>query len=209
MASETGRPDDQGGQSLLTALDPVKPSGDDSPLPAPAIWLARALTAVVCLLIFAMMALVFFDVLGRYLFSSPITGAFEIIEFLLALLIFAGLPLVTMSRSHITIGMFDDVARGRGKWLQQGLIALCSAGALLFIAERLLRQAQDMEAAQKITGYLETPVAPVVYVLALLAFLSFLLQLFLIWQLIRRYPEPWPPPRGDDDLSDLEKLEDI
>lgn len=194
--------------SLLTALDPVKPSGDEAPLPALAVWLARALTAIVCLLIFAMMALVFFDVLGRYLLSAPITGAFEIIEFLLALLIFSGLPLVTMSRGHITIGMFDEVAKGRAKWVQQFLIALCSAGALLFIAERLLRQAQDMEVAQKITGYLETPVAPVVYVLSILGFLSFLLQLFLIWQLIRRYPEPWPAPRGDDDLSEIEELKD-
>jgi len=176
------------------------PAGEDR-LPPPAVWLSRALTAVVCVLMFAMMALVFVDVMGRYLFSAPVTGAFEFVEFMLALVIFSGLPLVTLARGHITIGLFDSAFSGVRKWTQQLLIALGSAAALAFIAERLFSQAEDMRAADKITGVLETPIAPVVYVMALLGFLSFLLQLFLIWQLIRRFPEPWPAPTGDDDLS--------
>ena len=171
------------------------------PLPLPAVWLSKALTAFVCVLMFAMMMLVFADVMGRYLFSAPITGAFEFVEFMLALVIFSGLPLVTLARGHITIGLFDNVLTGARKWAQQFIIALASAAALVFIAERLFSQAEDMREADKITGVLETQIAPVVYVLAVLGFLSFLLQLFLIWQLIRRFPEPWAAPKGDDDLS--------
>lgn len=179
----------------------------EEPLPAAAVWLVRFLTLIVCILMFAMMALVFTDVTARYGFSAPITGAFEFIEFMLALLIFSGLPLVTIARGHITIGIFDDVLRGGVKWTQQFIIALCSAGALLFIAERLFFQAEDMRIADKITGVLETPVAPIVYVLAALGFLSFLLQLFLVWQLVRRFPQPWPAPKADTVMEDGETYE--
>lgn len=185
MAAETDTQNADGGEQL----------------PPPAVWLSKALTAVVCVLMFAMMMLVFVDVMGRYLFSAPITGAFEFIEFMLALVIFSGLPLVTLARGHITIGIFDNAMSGVRKWTQQFVIALGSAAALAFIAERLFSQAEDMREADKITGVLETPIAPVVYVLALLGFLSFLLQLFLIWQLIRRFPEPWAAPMGDEDLA--------
>lgn len=185
----------------MTSETDIQNADSGERLPLSVVWLMKALTAVVCVLMFAMMMLVFADVMGRYLFSAPITGAFEFIEFMLALVIFSGLPLVTLARGHITIGIFDNAMSGARKWVQQFVISLASAVALAFIAERLFAQAEDMREADKITGVLETPIAPVVYVMALLGFLSFLLQLFLIWQLVRRFPEPWPAPTGDDDLS--------
>ncbi len=63
-------------------------------------WIAAAL-------VFAMMALTVADVAGRYLFNSPVPGAFELTQVMLALTIFAGLPLVSWRHGHVTITLTD------------------------------------------------------------------------------------------------------
>ncbi len=61
------------------------------------------------LVLFAMMVLTCVDVVGRYFLSRPIFGAFEITEMLLAALIFAGLPLVTLRNEHVTVDVLDPI----------------------------------------------------------------------------------------------------
>jgi TRAP-type C4-dicarboxylate transport system permease small subunit len=54
-------------------------------------------------ILFAMMTLTFVDVVARYVFNRPISGAFEVTELLLLVLIFAGLPLVSHADEHVTM----------------------------------------------------------------------------------------------------------
>ena len=54
-----------------------------------------------------MMMITAVDVAGRYLFSKPLAGGFEIPEMMLAALIYCGLPLVSKRREHIVIDTFD------------------------------------------------------------------------------------------------------
>jgi TRAP-type C4-dicarboxylate transport system permease small subunit len=64
------------------------------------LWEKRAdamLGIVASALLFSMMVLTFFDVVGRYLLNKPIRGAFEITELLLLVLIFAG-PAARLAR---------------------------------------------------------------------------------------------------------------
>ena len=53
--------------------------------------------------LFCLMLLTCVDVIGRYFFSSPVAGGFEITEMLLAGLIFSALPLVTLRGEHVTV----------------------------------------------------------------------------------------------------------
>ena len=55
-----------------------------------------------------MMVLTFSDVLARYLFNSPIRGAFEITEMLMGVVVFGALPLVTMRRQHVVDSILFD-----------------------------------------------------------------------------------------------------
>lgn len=57
------------------------------------------------LMVCAMMFLTFADVLGRYVFTRPILGAYEITEVLMGLMIFCGLPLVSASKGHIRVDL--------------------------------------------------------------------------------------------------------
>lgn len=90
-------------------------------------WHVRALRAAVALFMFAIMGVMFADVVGRYVFNSAIQGGFEIIAYLLGMLIFCGFALVTRSEGHITVGLLDGVFHGRAKWIRD-LFVLVDAG---------------------------------------------------------------------------------
>src|SRR6478735_1217325 len=85
-------------------------------------------------LLFGMMVLTFFDVVGRYLLNRPIRGAFEVTELALLVLIFAGLPLVSHADEHVTMDFIDRIlpGRARGAWIRL-MHAVCAA-LMLFLA---------------------------------------------------------------------------
>lgn len=69
--------------------------------------LEHGVGALLVLMLFAMVALTFTDVLGRRLFNTPVFGANDITEHLMAIIIFAGLPLLTARRGHLSIDLLD------------------------------------------------------------------------------------------------------
>ena len=158
-------------------------------------YLTLSLSAIAAFLLFSMMALTFADVLGRYVFIAPIPGAFEIVEFMLALLIFAGLPLVTFDNAHITVSILDGLFGPRALWVKQLVILLASAVAVGFIADRMWDQATDMVEAETITGFLEIDIAPIIYALSVLSALTCVVQLWMAWEHLRG----GMPPSNDDD----------
>ena len=69
--------------------------------------LQRGVSALLVLMLSAMVALTFIDVLGRRLFNTPVFGANDITEHLMAVIIFAGLPVLTALRGHLSIDLLD------------------------------------------------------------------------------------------------------
>jgi TRAP-type C4-dicarboxylate transport system permease small subunit len=59
-----------------------------------------------------MVLLTFTDVIGRRVFNTPVFGAHDITEHLMAVIVFSGLPLLTANRAHLSIDLFD-------RWLLQ------------------------------------------------------------------------------------------
>lgn len=66
-----------------------------------------AVSLLLVVMLSAMVALTFTDVVGRRLFNTPVFGANDITEHLMALIIFSGLPLLTARRGHLSIDLFD------------------------------------------------------------------------------------------------------
>ncbi len=50
------------------------------------------------------------DVAMKYMFSQPIAGAYDLVESLLPVVIFHGLPATLLRRQHIAIDLVDHVA---------------------------------------------------------------------------------------------------
>jgi TRAP-type transport system small permease protein len=67
----------------------------------------RAVSVLLVVMLSAMVALTFTDVVGRRLFNTPVFGANDLTEHLMAVIIFAGLPLLTARREHLSVDLFD------------------------------------------------------------------------------------------------------
>jgi TRAP-type C4-dicarboxylate transport system permease small subunit len=67
----------------------------------------QAVSVVLVVTLSAMVVLTFADVVGRRLFNMPVFGANDITEHLMALIVFAGLPLLTARRGHLSIDLLD------------------------------------------------------------------------------------------------------
>ncbi len=135
-------------------------------------WMDRALTALIAVVMFAMMMLTTVDVAGRYLFNTPVKGGFEIITFLLATLVFASLPLITWDETHITVSLVENWVRGRVRWTMRTLVLAASAVIVGVMTMRMWIQGDLMAEGQHITGFLEWPIAPMAYFMSVLSGLT-------------------------------------
>jgi len=119
-----------------------------------------------------MMLLTFLDVSGRKLFSAPIYGAYEVTEFMMGVLIFSALPLVTARESHVSIDVFDPfVPRAIGTW-QRAAVNLVSAVVLAFLGWRLWVLAASHLRTNEVTMTLHIPHGPFTFAFAVLALLA-------------------------------------
>ena len=142
----------------------------------PLDWFDRAVVPALgylaAALMLCLMLLTCVDVVGRYFFSRPMPGGFELTEVLLAALIFAGLPLVTLRGDHITVDLFDPVT---SEWLfriQHALASLIGAACTGCLAWRLWLRAEDLQRAGETTSQLQFRLAWLTYAMAVLMALT-------------------------------------
>ena len=129
--------------------------------------LARRLEAVLGLIagavLFAMMILTFTDVMGRYLFNHSVPGGFEITEILMAMLIFAGLPLVTRREEHVSVDLLDHLMPQGMRRAVRVVMELLGGALLLGLAYLMWHKAQKVAAYGDTTTVLQIRYAPYVY----------------------------------------------
>jgi len=138
--------------------------------------------------LFVMMMITAIDVAGRYLFSRPLAGGFELTEMMLAALIYCGLPLVSKRREHIVIDTFDYLmSRGVKRGLDMAAEVLCSA-TLFGLAWLVFGRAGRVASYGDTTNVLKLPLAPVAYLMATMLLVGAIIHLWLIFV-----------PHGEDD----------
>jgi TRAP-type C4-dicarboxylate transport system permease small subunit len=132
-------------------------------------------------LLFGLMVLTFFDVVGRYLLNRPIRGAFEVTELALLVLIFAGLPLVSHADEHVTMDFIDRLLgeRGRDIWIR-GMHAVCAA-IMFFIAWQTWIKAGKIAGYGDTTDVLRIAVGPFVYFMTAMVALTGAVHVFKIF----------------------------
>jgi TRAP-type C4-dicarboxylate transport system permease small subunit len=154
----------------------------------------RAITSVfglfAALLLFGLMTITCADVIGRYFLRAPVYGAFEITEMLLASLIFAGLPLVTLRNDHITVDLLDAVIPDRLFRIQHVVICLICFAATAYLAWRLGVRALAMDRAGETTAQLKFKLAYLTYAMSILMALTALAFLVLSSRRPRRHQPP-------------------
>jgi TRAP-type C4-dicarboxylate transport system permease small subunit len=152
------------------------------------VWLDRALGTAAAILLFCLMALTTADVVGRYIFSWPIRGAFEITELLLLTLIFAGLPLASRADEHVTLDFIDMALSASGRLLLRRFVDLACGLLFLGLAYRVWIKASKIAVYGDTTEVLRVPVGPFVYFMAIMVAVTGIVHLAKVI-----FPAP---PRG-------------
>ena len=140
--------------------------------------LERSLGVGAALILFALVLITCVDVVGRYFFDAPLTGAFELTEVLLAALVFAALPLTTERREHVEVDLITGFIGPRAQQLLAAFAGLFSAALLATFAWRLATHAMRSASDGAVTNALEIPLAPFGFLAAfsclVSAFIAFL-----------------------------------
>ncbi len=130
------------------------------------------------LAILALMAVAFADVMMRS-FVRPLSGAFELTEVLVGVMVFAALPFVTLSGKHVKVSLLRAVA-GRHRPLQL-LLCWCSrlatAVLMAFLAYHLWALGVQFAQTNSRAVFADLPLAPFAYFAALMCALSTLAAL--------------------------------
>jgi TRAP-type transport system small permease protein len=148
----------------------------------PAVWV-RVLGVLSAIALFAIVALTFLDVFARYLFSSPIRGAVEIIQFAMALVIFTALPLVTRQREQVTVSLIEGLVKSAtARRIKQFACDAVSLLAIAILTWRLWVQAGESATDKTATIVLGWPMAPLAYFMCICALATAVVILIQMWQ---------------------------
>jgi TRAP-type transport system small permease protein len=129
--------------------------------------------------LFAIMVLTLVDVSGRKFASASIPGSLEVTELLLVVVIFAGLPLVSLQGEHVVFDSLDPLLPAWLRRLQQAVVDTACAGALGGIAWLMWAKAGQMAEYGDVTAQLKLALPPFVRLMAVLCGVTAMVHLLL------------------------------
>lgn len=134
--------------------------------------------------LFAMMVLTFADVFARKFLPNSITGAVELTELLMMVMIFFALPLASIAGEHIVFDLLDRVVpKAVLRWqhrISHALTALIFGGAAWLVWMRALRTLSQGDQ----TSALEIKIAPYQFLAAVMLVLTALMHAWLAWKAV-------------------------
>jgi TRAP-type C4-dicarboxylate transport system permease small subunit len=130
--------------------------------------------------LFSIMALTFFDVIGRKAVSQSIPGAFEVTEMLMVLVIFAALPLVSERGEHVVFDSLDSFFPDWFIKLQKAFIHLVCGAAMLALAYLMWRTGNQFAQNGDQSAQLHIAKAPFIYGMSIFCGVTGLIHLVLM-----------------------------
>ncbi|MGE3862496.1 MAG: TRAP transporter small permease [Burkholderiaceae bacterium] len=129
---------------------------------------AIVLDAVAATIMFLLMLLTCVDVVGRYFFNAPIRGGLELTEVMMTLIVFAGLPLLTARRQHVTVDIVPMSRKPAVRRFHQRVVDALGVLCLAVASWQLwLRAARAMELGD-VTSQLRLPLGAFIYLMSVL-----------------------------------------
>ena len=129
------------------------------------------------------------DVVTRGVFNISIVGLFEVVEILMGILVFAGVPIITANDGHVSVTLLDNVIPPFWRVVQRVAVNSVCTVILAIFAWRLWDVAGKLAGYNDVTLFLNVPLAPVAYFMAAMTALSVPIQAAFILV---------PPPQHDN-----------
>ena len=131
-----------------------------------------------------MMLLTSVDVFMRYLFNRPITGTYDVVGLLGAVMAAFAMPYTMLKKGHVAVELLVQ-SLSRGKQLViETFSHLLGISLFLVLVRQAILLSRDMKAAGEVTPTLLLPFYPIVYCMALCFFflsLAILVNLLHVW----------------------------
>lgn len=91
-------------------------------------------------LLIVLMLLTFVDVIGRYFLGHPVPGGHVLVQCLVCLLVFTGLPLVVLDDEHLRVRLLDRGMTPRQRKCRDFAVKLVIVAALAVLAGQMFWQ---------------------------------------------------------------------
>jgi TRAP-type transport system small permease protein len=130
--------------------------------------------------LFAIMALTFFDVIGRKAVSNSIPGSLELTELLMVVVIFGALPLVSRRGEHVEFDSLDPYLPEWVRRLQAIVVHVLCAAVLLGLAWLMVDTALEFARTGETTAQLKIPKYPFIFGMGVLCAVTALVHLSLL-----------------------------
>jgi TRAP-type C4-dicarboxylate transport system permease small subunit len=142
--------------------------------------LERLCSALSAAALFGIMGLTLVDVVARKLLSGSVPGSLEVTELLLVVVIFAGLPLVSLHGEHVVFDSLDPMLPRAVRRVQGLVIDLSCAAGLCGIGWVMWTKAGQMLEYGDKTQQLGLTLGWFVYLMSVLLFITAAVHLLLL-----------------------------
>ncbi|WP_232315400.1 TRAP transporter small permease [Aquincola tertiaricarbonis] len=142
-------------------------------------WLSLLAGALAGLALFAIMLLTLVDVSGRKFAATSVPGSLELTELLMVVVIFAGLPLVSLRREHVVFDSLDRLLPAGVQRLQRRIVDVLCAAALGGVGWLMWEKALQVSEYGDTTAQLHIPQGPFIGLMAVLCGVTALVHLLL------------------------------
>lgn len=153
--------------------------------------IVKAMEAIGAVSLLVLMVTVFIDVVGRNLFNTPLPWGTELLEMVLALMIFAIYPLLALGFGHITVDLIQ--VRPSLNVVQRVLSSAIGAVVFALIAWCMLRQALRAADYGEATPLLNVPLSWVLGGIGVMGAVSALAFLLAALRTLRHPGAPAAP----------------
>ena len=111
-------------------------------------------------MIMGMMFLTVVDVTGRKFFDAPITGSYELTEFMLALIVFSAVGYTQIQKGHIAMEALVSRFSTRAQGVVESIVYLISIGLVATLTWQLAAHAKRTWMGNNVSGVLNLPLYP-------------------------------------------------
>lgn len=117
---------------------------------------------IAAMILLLLVALTCVDVIGRYVFNSPLVGAVELVQICMGAIIFFSFPLMFLRNDHIIVDLIPQFKRGYLGWFTSLAFLAVTFYVAITLGDRVFDYATRAFEDGDITEYLAIPRYPVV-----------------------------------------------
>lgn len=148
------------------------------------------LAVVPAFLLLILGLLTFIDVTGRNVFRAPLPGSFDIISYLVAVVVFTSAPFIARSRGHIVVDLLDPLYSPRARRIRDIIVEVICGFCMLLLCWWIGVYAWEAYEFDRVSQDISIPIWPVAGLCSVTSFITALIHFGLAISDLRGKEKP-------------------